>query len=150
MTATTTARDANRSEGRLVANEIAASTTLYKGTLLCENTAGYIVNGVDTASYKFAGVSTESQNNSAGDAGDLKVVIDTDGVFIFKFNGTPAITDMWDTAYILDNQTVGNTSTNGIKCGRIVGVPTSSTSMDSPTNLASDEVRVKIDVLRGS
>lgn len=143
MTALSANRDSHQKPGNLIDYEMVASDTIYSGGIVCES-SGYAAPGADTAGYIFMGISNEKQANESGSAGDKRVQVWAEGVFVLKFNGTPEITDVGSIAYVVDDQTVGTTSTNGVEIGRIVEVTTSSNSAPLSTVIGSDEVAVKI------
>lgn len=134
MTATTTAREANRKEGKLISYPMAA-VKIPKGALVSINAAGYATNASDTAGEKFAGVAYETVDNSSGSAGDLFVRVETTGTFVFVDGGANgAQTDVGAEFNIVDNQTVTDAATtNSVKAGVAV-------ESISPT-----QVRIRID-----
>ena len=86
MTATTTAREAKRKDGEIVAYPMAA-VKIPKGALVNINAAGYATNATDAAGETFAGVAYETVDNSAGSAGDLSIRVETTGTFVFVDGG---------------------------------------------------------------
>lgn len=120
MAALTADRDAKREEGAMQAYQMAASTTIYKGSLVALNTSGYAVPGADTVSFLFAGVAFEKVANT-GSAGDKKVRVHKEGDFEFNFSGTATQADVGKEVTIADDQTVAlaATTTNDVVCGRI-------------------------------
>ena len=116
MVASTDNRQTQRQDGILLAIP-SGIDIVYRGTLVCLNTAGYLVAGQDTADFRFAGVALEKKDNSAGANGDLSVRVERSGLFRFAASGM-AITDVGKRAYISDDQTV--TLTPGhVFCGVI-------------------------------
>ena len=116
MVASTDNRQTQRQDGILLAIP-SGIDIVYRGTLVCRNTAGYLVAGQDTADFRFAGVALEKKDNSAGANGDLKVRVERTGLFRFATSGM-AITDVGKRVYITDDQTV--TLTPGhVFCGVI-------------------------------
>jgi len=133
MSALSSDNNAKRKDGKLVSCKVVASDIIYKDSLVSNDTSGYLNPGSDTANHRFAGVAYEKADNSSGAAGAINARVQKDGIFEFaKTSATQA--DVGAAAYILDDQTVGTTSTNGIQCGYITEVVDSST------------VRVRIDV----
>lgn len=116
-TPATGARNTPQQTGAVTSLPMAASTTLYRGTLACINSSGYVVTAADTAGYTIAGVVLETTANS-GDAGDTLVKISRN-VFKFANSGTNAvdIDDVGDPIYIEDNQTLCDSSNNAIYAG---------------------------------
>lgn len=134
MTATTTAREAKRKDGQLIAYPMAA-VKIPKGALVNINAAGYATNASDTAGETFAGVAYETVDNSAGSAGGLLIRVETTGTFIFTDGGTNgAQTDVGVVFNIVDNQTVTDAATtNSVKAGVAV------------ESISTTQVRVRID-----
>lgn len=134
MTATTTAREAKRKDGQLIAYPIAA-VKIPKGALVSINAAGYATNATDAASETFAGVAYETVDNSAGSAGDLSIRVETTGTFVFvDGGGNGAQTDVGVEFKVVDNQTVTDAATtNSLKCGIAV------------ESISASLVRVRID-----
>jgi hypothetical protein len=137
MAAASANRDDKRQDGKLKAHLVAASTTIYKGTLTCHNATGYLKPGADTASFKFAGVAYEKCDNSDGADGDLECRVEKYGEYEFAYNGGDATQALLgQEVYIVDDQTVDEdaaVTTNDIKCGVITEV------------ISVSKVRVRID-----
>ncbi len=134
MTATTTAREAKRKDGRLVSYPIAA-VKIPKGALVNINASGYATNSTDASGETFAGVAYETVDNSTGNAGDLSIRVETGGTFVFvDGGGNGAQTDVGIEFKIVDNQTVTDAATtNNIKAGIAV------------ESISSTQVRIRID-----
>ena len=134
MTATTTARESKRKDGQLIAYPIAA-VKIPKGALVNINSSGYATNATDAASETFAGVAYETVDNSAGNAGDLSIRVETTGTFEFiDGGGNGAQTDVGVEFKIVDNQTVTDASTtNNLKAGIAV------------ESISATKVRIRID-----
>ncbi|HOK55617.1 MAG TPA: hypothetical protein PLU88_14530 [Armatimonadota bacterium] len=134
MTATTTARESKRKDGKLISLKM-SNVKIPKGALVSINAAGYATNSSDTAGETFAGVAYETVDNSAGSAGDKEIRVETTGTFVFVDGaGNGAQTDVGVEFKIVDNQTVTDASTtNNIKAGVCVE------SIDANT------VRIRID-----
>lgn len=115
MTAAAADRDAGRKEGELVLGGIAASTTIYKGTLVGYNASGYL-EPKDASGNVYAGVAYESGVGTTV-AGVTKVRVERKGVFEFVL-ANAAITHLGDEMYVVDNQTVA--TSGSIKVGRAV------------------------------
>ena len=137
MAAATANRDDKRQDGKLKAHLVGASTTIYKGTLTCHNATGYLKPGADTASFKFAGVSYEKCDNSAGSNGDKECRVRKDGEYEVIYNGGDATQALLGVeVYIVDDQSVDEdaaVTAQDIKCGVISEV------------ISTTRVRVRID-----
>lgn len=134
MTATTSAREAKRKDGQLIAYQMAV-VKIPKGALVNINAAGFATNASDTAGEAFAGVAYETVDNSAGNAGDLSIRVETTGTFVFvDGGGNGAQTDIGVEFKIADNQTVTDAATaNNIKAGVAV------------ESISATSVRIRID-----
>jgi len=134
MTATTTAREAKRKDGEIIAYPMAA-VKIPKGALVNINAAGYATNSTDAAGETFAGVAYETVDNSAGNAGDLSIRVETTGTFVFvDGGGNGAQTDVGVEFKISDNQTITDAATtNNIKAGIAV------------ESISATSVRIRID-----
>ena len=118
MTATTADRDGTRKDGELIAYPVAASTKIYKETLVEINSSGYLIELTDPSG-NFGGVSFEGVDNSAGSNGDVYCKVYKEGIFEL-FLGSAAITDVGSAVYPVDNQTVTKTAGTATKCGEAV------------------------------
>lgn len=105
-------------DGIEVGHQVAASTKIYAGSLVCLNASGYAVPGADTASFNYVGVAQEHVDNSTGANGDLTVTVRRKGIHRFAAAGM-AITDIGTAVYVSDDQTVAKSTTNSIACGKI-------------------------------
>ena len=108
---------------------VAASTTIYEGSIVCVNSGGYAVPGADTSGYVFAGIAREGADNSDGSAGDINVKVYTRGRTRLK--GTSFVRDrVGRVAYVRDSDSFyayhsssGSTpkATNNVRLGTTVG-----------------------------
>lgn len=115
----TTSRHDARQEGILVDVKLAASTTLYAGTLVNANTSGLAVKGSDTASEVFLGVAMETVDS----AKKPYIRVWAEGVFDFDFSGTATQATVGKDVYVVDNHTVAlaATTTNDVRVGKVIG-----------------------------
>ena len=86
MTATATARESKRKDGEVISYPMAA-VKIPKGALVNINANGYATNATDASGETFAGVAYETVDNSAGNAGDLAIRVQTTGTFVFVDGG---------------------------------------------------------------
>ena len=104
----------------MLAYPVAATTTIYAGSMVAINSAGHAVPAADTASFKVVGIARARVDNSAGAAGDLWVEV-----------AAPVIADLPATSitqamvgtkmYVVDDQTFDDaTGTNSIIAGVLV------------------------------
>ena len=75
MTATTTVREAKRKDGEIISYPVAGGVRIPKGVLVNINAEGFATNATDAIGERFAGVSYETVDNGAGEAGDLSIRI---------------------------------------------------------------------------
>ncbi len=121
MAALTQDRATPYREGIEIEFPVAASTTIYAGSLVCGNAAGYAVPASDTAGLKFLGVALEKVDNTSGSNGAKKVRVRRTGVFEFNAASiTPAM--LGDPMYAKDDNTFDDAAgcTNDIKIGVLV------------------------------
>lgn len=137
MAAATADRETQRSDGVLKAIPVAASTTIYKGTLVGTNAGGYLVSMSDAANLNFQGVALEKIDNSAGANGALSCRVDKAGEHEFVYTGGDASQAKVGLAvYCQDNQSVDEDAiltTNDYLVGTIVEF------------ISAAKVRVRID-----
>ena len=125
MTATTTANYSLPSpapigeSSKLMAANVNIPLGSYVGLL-----NGYAVPAADTASLLFWGQAQESKDNGGGSAGALSVLCqspyENPNKRLFGFYmANPVQANIGAKVYVLDNQTVGLTSTNSVYVGRI-------------------------------
>lgn len=118
MTAVTADIETLSRPGDIVSYPVAASTKIYKGTLI-QLASGYATSMTKAASLVFVGVALEYVDNSAGSAGDKSVRVSRKGIHEFTL-ASAAITDVGVSVYALDNATVTKTSTDATEVGRTV------------------------------
>jgi len=123
MTALTSDKQLERTEGVELAFPVAASQTIYGGALTCVNANGYAVPGADTNGLIFQGVATERQDNASGSDGDLDVVLRRRGLIKVIMDTAISQANVGDNVFLVDDQTVDLTAnvTNNIFCGVIAG-----------------------------
>lgn len=108
---------------------VAASAKLYQGAIAMTD-GGYLKPAADTASCKFAGIVIGSGgptdavgfgdvDNTSGDAGDKVAVVDYFREFEAKITGADA-SCVGSDAYAIGSNEVATTSTNHMRCGKIV------------------------------
>jgi hypothetical protein len=95
---------------------VKASTTVYKGSMVCADTTGYAVPAADTAGFKMLGVAEETVVQTASSSDKVRV---RRGIFLFA---ATSITLAMQGAmmYVKDDQTFDDTSTNGVAAGILV------------------------------
>lgn len=113
MTAASASRDARGMPGDVYKAGVAASTTIYKGTLVGYNSSGYL-EPKDASGNVFAGVALEDGVGTTT-AGETEIKIARKGAFEMVF-GSAAITYLGDEFYVVDDQTIATSGTH--KVGR--------------------------------
>lgn len=114
--AATADREAERSDGIIKSYKVAGATTIYKDTLVCDNTSGYAVPCDDVSGYVLLGVAIEKCDNSSGSDGDKSVRVIKTGEFKFK-KASAAQTDIGVLMYCTSDEDVATSSTNNVKAG---------------------------------
>ncbi|HUT49980.1 MAG TPA: capsid cement protein [Alphaproteobacteria bacterium] len=113
-------RNTKFAEPLLESYPVAASTTIYAGSLVCLNSSGYAVPAADTSGYVFVGVAREKIVNSGLD-GAKRITVRRKGCFELAYGGTAAITLVGTKVYVEDDQTVNAaaSTTNDIPVGYV-------------------------------
>lgn len=124
MSALSADKEVNRKAGNVVSYPVAANTTIYKGAGVCDNGSGYAVPAADTSGLIPLGMAVEKVANS-GSAGALYVRVYKVGTMEVVHAGA-AQTDIGTLFYWADDQTVSDSTTNSVKAGYCVEVPSSS------------------------
>lgn len=85
-------------------------------------TAGFLLDGADSATSVFGGIATEDVVAGAAD-GDVTTRTRRHGIFAFAMTGGSAEADLGKEVEIKTNAEVGLAAdtTNHVKCGRIIG-----------------------------
>jgi len=98
----------SRNEGNKIGYPVAASTTIYAGSIVMIDEAGYARPAASRAGLCGAvGVAVAKVDNSSGSAGDLDVQVQSGE---FKFAGTTlSQADVGKVVYAEDDQTIDNT-----------------------------------------
>lgn len=109
-----------RQEEGLLCYPVAASTTLYQGTMAFQTAAGYADDDTGAGQNGFAGIVRNKVDNSAGSAGDKKAELYKVGIFELQGSGF-AQTDVGRPVFATDNFTVTTTRTaNSVHVGEVV------------------------------
>ncbi len=125
MAALTADRDAQRQEGELISYPVAGSTTIYKGSIVCDNGSGYATPGTESTN-AFLGFAFEQVANSSATAGAKSIKVWKKGSFVVN-KASAGQTDIGTLMYIRDDNTVAASTTNSNGVGYVVEVPSSST-----------------------
>ena len=121
MTALATERDTPARVGDRFEFPVAASTKIYKGSLVCINSSGYAVPGSASTTFKSVGMAEETADNSSGAAAAINVKVRR-GVFRFGNSASTdliALADINASCYVVDDQTVAKT--NGSSSRSVAG-----------------------------
>jgi hypothetical protein len=119
MTALSDVKNVGRQDGKILEFPVSATEVIYKGAIVCTDTDGFLVPGVNTVGYKTVGVATESGDNSLGSDGETSVRVDISTVIDCAIVGaTQAL--VGTTVYVTDDQTVQTAAGNGVVAGTVV------------------------------
>ena len=124
MTQSTNMRTPFQSDGKLVVLDVAASTHIYTGTIVCRDGDGNAVPGADAAGLLAAGVAEHEADNSNGAAGDTKIAAHR-RVSQMNNSVTDPVTkaNLLEIVFVEDDHTVNKTGgTNHVRAGLLVGV----------------------------
>jgi hypothetical protein len=110
MTALTQDRNTPYRTGESFRDPVAASVTIFAGSLVCLDASGNAVPGATATTLIARGRAEEQVDNASGSAGDKTVNV-RPGVFRFANHGGDAIdrADIGGTAWIVDDKTVAAT-----------------------------------------
>lgn len=100
---------------------VAASTTIYLGSIVNVNSSGFAVAGANDTSHECVGVAKEFVDNSSGSNGDKTVLVEFGQVERFASSGI-AQADVGKSAYVLDSGTVADdaAASKNVHIGTIV------------------------------
>ena len=117
MSAATQAVDTRELLGDILEIGVAASTTIYAGTLVAVNASGYAVPASASSALTILGRAESTVTNTAaagfGSAGALRVRI-REGVFLLTCSGA-GISSVGKMAYVVDDNTVALTDGSGAR-----------------------------------
>ncbi len=102
---------------------VAASATIYKGAMVCVDTAGYARAAANTAGYRYVGIALDKAVGTTT-AGVTRVKVSRDRFLVAK--GTAVIGDVGDLVYVSDDQTVATSTSNRVLVGRAENLESSS------------------------
>lgn len=94
------------------------STTIYGGTYVFENAAGYADDDTASGVNNFAGIAVQKYDNSSGADGALSCEVYTEGEFLLTGSGF-AQTSVGKNVYATDNYTLTLNAAGGVLVGRI-------------------------------
>lgn len=116
MTALTTGRNTTMRLGDRRVEPMAAAVKLFMGAIVMRNAAGYVTKGATTTACIGVGRASETFDNTAGAAGDLRCEYRT-GIFGFANLAADLVTqaDVGKLCYIADDQTVAKTGGTGTR-----------------------------------
>jgi hypothetical protein len=110
-----------RQDGCRRSYPVAASTTLYEGTLAFTSATGYLDDDTATGANRFAGVNIHYQDNASGSAGDIAAEVYASGDFELVGTGFSQAS-VGLPVFATDNYTVTTTpSAAGVYIGQCVG-----------------------------
>jgi hypothetical protein len=105
---------------------VAAATRIFAGAIVCVNATGYAVNGQVATTLTYVGRADAYVDNTLGADGAAMVLVRRKKAFKWFNAAADLITqaDMYKTAYIVDDETVGKTNGGNTRsaAGRIVGI----------------------------
>ena len=110
-----------RQEGNRQSFPVAASTTIYEGTLAFITATGYLDDDTATGQNRFAGVALAIADNSAGSAGAIQGEVYTEGVFELVGSGFSQAS-VGLSVYATDNYVITTSpSASAVYVGECVG-----------------------------
>lgn len=133
MPALTEPYETHEREGLLVAYPVAGGAQIWKGALVCVNSAGYLVPASDSAGLRFMGVAFESVDNSGGANGVKRCRVIKRGTFVYHRVGTFSQADVGMTVRAVSDNEVAQNSNNNLVVGTVLEL------------INTDQVRIRID-----
>ena len=108
----------------LLALAVAAGTRIYAGSLVVIDASGFAIPGKVGTGLGYVGRAEESVDNTGGVAGAVRVPVRRGEAFKWANDGTITQAQLFKTAYVVDDQTVGATDDTGKRsaAGRITGI----------------------------
>lgn len=108
----------------LLALAVAAGTRIYAGSLVVVDANGFAIPGKVGTGLSYAGRAEDSVDNTTGAAGAVRVPVRRGEAFKWANDGTITQAQLFKTAYVVDDQTVGATDDTGKRsaAGRITGI----------------------------
>lgn len=128
MTALSSDKRTERTEGVEVSVPVKGSTTIYAGAMVSVGADGYAVPASDATGQIFMGIALEHVDNSSGSDGDKSVVVRRAGLVKISAGSTISQANVGDKVYAVDDQTVdiAANTTNDILVGKIAAFSSSS------------------------
>jgi len=105
VSAATANRNTRTRPGEREIIPVAASTTIYSGTMVCKNASGYAVPAADSPGLEFAGLAVDAADNSSGSAGDVNVTVEKAPLVCWAHSGIVQA-DEGKEIFAADDQTV--------------------------------------------
>lgn len=114
-------RTDHKALGRSQTLDVAASTIIYKGAMVCVDAAGNAIPAANAAANTFAGVADHQADNSGGAAGDVTVKVWRSGVFSFNAESgdEPTAADLMRPVYAASDNEVEATAGAGTVAGTL-------------------------------
>ena len=107
---------------RTIICKVAATTTIYNGTMVAKNAAGYVVPASNAAAQFVIG-KADKQVVNAGAAGAAEIPVITCVAKFANSAGAPVVqANMHGPVFVEDDQTVTATATNSCKAGICDGI----------------------------
>lgn len=128
-------------EGQARDMKVAASTTIYRWSLVGLNATGYLVSYVPWAQAltptgtPLVGIALNSVDNSSGSDGDKTCRVQTEGYFEYPLSAAAQL-DIGKGVYAIDNATLTKIALNNELVGTIINIPATgvvSVELASPT-----------------
>jgi hypothetical protein len=116
--ALTSDRNCPRTKGEIISIKVATAVKIFAGALVAINSDGYLVPASDTAGLKVIGIAEEAVDNSSGSNGDISAKVLRCAAKLGN-SATSSVTQakIGSPVYVVDDETVGATSTNSVVAG---------------------------------
>ncbi len=102
--------------------DVAASTTIFLGSLCAFNAAGFLVPATDTAAIAIAGIAQSGCDNSAGANGGESIIVQRGSIREIAHSGLVQA-DCGKNVFVEDDNSVTDSAaaTNDLKAGTLLG-----------------------------
>lgn len=122
----------HKEEARLVSLPVTASEVIYQGGLCMLTALGYVAAATPTTATTFAGIASETVDNSSGASGAKYVLMFISGLHQMPIAGI-TVADVFDDVYaetdnVADSTLTAGATTDAQKAGKVVSLDEGTTN----------------------
>ena len=117
-------RNTERSEAKILAIPVESNTRIFAGSLVVVKPNGFATMGYAATGLFYMGRAEQAVDNRGGAAGGKTVKVRTDGAFKWRNDGSISQTELGNTVFILDDESVTRTSGSNTRssAGQVIGI----------------------------